>query len=382
MFLTVPTNWDDELLAVINEINSNQFSTTKVGQIYGTVKTNVGDGRLDTPTLPENQIRNHIRLIHEMGIPFNFLLNGPSMGGIEHDHAYRNNILDLIKWVEDIGADMITVSNPFLGEIIQYHNSNVKIKISTIVDVKTVQSIKLLEQLGPKVNSITLSFNINREFEILKKISESANFQLELLANIPCLLNCPFQHYHYDLVGNSARLGNKCLVPFEDYRPLACDIPRLTNLGEIARIPWIRPEDIPVYDNFGISSIKLAGRTWPTPTIIRLILAYSRGYYDGNLWDLIAPWMPIHVENKHLDGFVDFFVNKNFYCSSNCGTCSFCEEIAERSIRLKSAGKSYLEDAKTRIDARLDARRIPDVSMYSPDAFFEEIDFGTEDSET
>jgi collagenase-like PrtC family protease len=369
--LTVPSNWDNNLVSEIERINTQDDFTVKVGQVYGAVLTNIGDGRMDTPQLQESELRDHIERIHKIGLPFNFLLNAPSMGGVEHVQAHRTYIVDTIKWVEGLGVDMVTISNPFLGELIESYCPRLKLKISTIVDVKTIQSVLLLEHLGPHIDSITLSFNINREFELLKAILDSVSCEIELLANIICLLNCPFQWYHYDLVGSYTKLQRDYQLPFKDYTHLGCDLVRLKNLGEIIRTPWIRPEDIKVYESFGISSIKLAGRTWPTEAIVSMIQAYAQCQYDGNLWDFIAPWIPVQIDNKAIDkNFIDFFTKKNFDCSSYCGKCRFCDEIAVKAVSLKPEAPSYLQDLERRLAARIDRSISPEMSQYSPDAFF------------
>jgi hypothetical protein len=89
------------------------------------------------------------------------------------------------------------------------------------------------------------------------------------------------------------------------------------------------------------------------------------------LWDFIAPWIPVQIDNKAIDkNFIDFFTKKNFDCSSYCGKCRFCDEIAVKAVSLKPEAPSYLQDLERRLAARIDRSISPEMSQYSPDAFF------------
>ncbi len=370
LLLTVPTNWDDQLLDFYTQVISGSRYRTKIGQIYGGVPTIIGDGRLDIKTSDVRHLRSHIEIIHDIGIKFNFLLNAPSMCGLEHSREHRSHIIDTLKWVEDLGVDVVTISNPFLGELVLYHMPRLKVKISTIMDIKAIQAVRLLRTMTPAIDSITLSYNINREFATLREILDRGEVKIELLANIICFLNCPYQWYHYDLVGNFTKLGIEQRMPFEDYDPIGCDIVRLSNIEEVIKCPWIRPEDTTIYEDLGVHSIKLAGRTMPTAAIVNMVDAYSCRHYNGNLWDLVAPWAPIYVDNSGLNGFIDFFLNKDFSCNARCGTCRYCHDLAYKTVKLKPGAQAYILRLTERLKARVDTSFTPKKFEYSPDTYF------------
>lgn len=353
MVLNVPTNWDERIIDKIQEINESDTYRYKVGQVYGATLTDIGSGRLETPVLPDDVLRKHIESIQRLGVKFNFIANSPSLGGKEHDRRYRQQILDTISWMSELGVDMITVSIPFLGELINEYFPHIKVKLSTMLDVRSVQNIELLEPLGPKIYSITVSRFINRDFKLLKEILNAASFEIELLANSLCLLNCPYQMYHSDLVCWQARSEKGWEEPFTDYRSMACDMVRLKEPSQVIKSPWIRPDDLEEYESIGIHSIKIAGRTFPTEWILYIIDAYANGYYDGNLWDLIIPFLPIYVDNQSLNGFLQHFKNHNLNCSTDCKKCNYCEKIANKSVKYKDEAYIYLEDLEERLYARI-----------------------------
>lgn len=365
MYLTVPTNWDDKIIDLIAEINSSDEYKHKIKQVYGTTITSIGSGRMDTPEIPIDILEKHINKIHQIGAKFNFLINAPSLGGEEHDIKHRNKILETLQFINGLGVDIVTISIPFLGELINYHFPHIKIKISTLVDVRSVQHVKLLERLGPKVHSVTLSMFVNREFKLLKAMAENAQFELELLANSFCINNCPYQKYHGDLTCWYSKKDKNWDAPFNDYRALSCDLVRFKDKSEIIKSPWIRPEDIDTYESFGISSIKIAGRTFSTWSIMRVIKNYALGRYDGNLWDLIMPSIPIDIDNTKLDGFLDHFLKKGFTCDTECGKCTYCNHIANKTVKYKNEYLDYVEDLKMRLDARINC-------SIKPKAYFKQ----------
>ena len=222
-----------------------------------------------------------------------------------------------------------------------------------MLDIRDIQHINLINQMGPKVACITLSRFINRNFELLKNMVDIAPFELELLANSLCLHNCPYQMYHSDLVCWQARKKRGWEEPFADYRAVACDRIRFTDKSQVIKSPWIRPEDLNEYEQIGISSIKIAGRTFPTEWIINIVEAYARGNYSGNMWDLILPFQDIYVDNRKLNNFLKHFKNNRPSCDSNCGKCRYCEKIAEDVVSYGDETEEYLIDLEKRLDARI-----------------------------
>jgi collagenase-like PrtC family protease len=348
LHLNAPTNWDNALLDEISRMNASPKCRTRVEQIYGAVLTNIGGGRIKVPRIAEQQVREHIALAHSKNLSFNYVLNAPSAGGMEFVRNARPDLVRTIKWVEDVGADTVTVANPFLGELVKYHAPRLHLKISVMTEMRSVQNVKLIERMWPPANSITLGRAVNREFRILRQIIQNTELEVELLANSLCLLDCPLQHYHADLVGwlskatdshpDDGRQGTPT-----DYCILKCINVRLNDPVEVVRSAWIRPEDTTEYENIGVSAIKLAGREWSTDRIVRMIDAYSSRNYDGNLWELIASDMPIYLDNKSLDGFLKHFIDKDFECNEACGRCRYCDTVAAKHVHLLPEAAPQLE---------------------------------------
>jgi hypothetical protein len=259
-------------------------------------------------------------------------------------------------------------------------------RVSVIAHVNSVQRARFFEALG--ADSITLDFNINRDFRLLEKIRKAVKCRLILVANDACLYQCPFRYYHYNLLAHSTQPYNPLQGFYIDYCIVRCTIEKFGNPAEIIRSRWIRPEDTHFYEDIGIDSLKLSGRRMSTRWLVNVGRAYSEKRYDGNLFDIlncVAPGVdpdirspqyqffientellnreklirlgqlyPVkpYVDNSALQGFLEHFQDKN--CQADC-ECGYCKRIAKRAIRLDfaetdryiSALKELLNDLTT-----------------------------------
>lgn len=135
---------------------------------------------------------------------------------------------------------------------------------------------------------------------------------------------------------------------------------RFSNLSEIIKSPWIRPEDIHIYQDLGIDYIKISGRSRPEQDILRTIQAYMSMDFDGNLADLIGirpagkifselpgkelPKFDIDIDNKKLDGFIDYFQD-NYPCKTDCQIdCNYCNSIADKVIEINQDSRKQILD--------------------------------------
>lgn len=201
MNLCVPTTWENELLKELNKLNDSfKDHNRRVYEIYGSFQSTVtGSGRA-APTIPKvgyEEVKDHIELSHSYGIKFNYLLNSSCMGNIEFNRKGHEEILKFVEKLINLGADTITIFNPFLIELVKTQFPDLEIEASTILNIDSVQEALFYEQLG--VDRIILGEDINRDFEMLKKIRKAVNCKLEILANTRCLFQCPYRMYHFNL---------------------------------------------------------------------------------------------------------------------------------------------------------------------------------------
>jgi collagenase-like PrtC family protease len=347
MKLLVPTNWDPDLILPLSKLEADV-------QLYGVLPTSMigsGGSGPDNVRMVENQAEEYIEQAHSAGLKFDYLLNAPSMGNMEWDENTHQELLMHLDWISSIGADSVTVTIPYLVELIKRQFPHLKIRVSTIAHVNSVARAKLVESLG--ADSITLDININRDFTLLKAIRNAVSCELTILMNNLCLYQCPYEYYHHDGLGHASQSYNSLSGYYVDYCVIRCSLDRLCDISQVIKCRWVRPEDIHVYEEIGMDMFKISGRSMSAERILQAATAYSSRHYQGNLYDIlniitpkigfinsalpgvqnnvIEPPPKFYIDNQALEGFMDFFGKQN--CLSGCSQCNYCQRIANKVIQ-------------------------------------------------
>jgi len=238
-----------------------------------------------------------------------------------------------------------------------------KVKVSTTARVNTVRKALQYEDMG--VEEIIIDEHINREFKTLEVIRKAVKCNLELIVNNICLWQCPYNYEHVNHDGHASREGEEDDYCYLQYPGYLCLYRKLTDPVELLKSPWIRPEDIPHYENVGYDHFKITERFKRTPLLLEHVKAYENRRYEGNLLDLFTlprkgAFTPIHLEyfikpehvnilkiselekvfdlevreliqmdNQKLNGFIEFF-KKNDCNQTTCLECRYCETFFEK----------------------------------------------------
>ena len=347
MQLLVPTNWDPDLIVPLSKLEADV-------QIYGVLPSSmIGSGGTgpDNVRMMANEVEEYIEQANSAGLKFDYLLNAPSMSNMEWDEDTHRELLIHLDWITSIGADSVTVTIPYLVELIKRQFPQLQVRVSTIAHVNSVARAKLFESLG--ADSITLDINVNRSFGALKAIRNTVSCELTVLLNNLCLYQCPYEYYHHDGLGHASQNYNPLKGSYVDYCVLRCTLDRLRDVSQVIKCRWVRPEDIHIYEEIGIDVLKISGRAMPTEKILRAATAYSSRHYQGNLYDILNVITPrtgfvnstlpgeqsngvgvppgFYIDNQALEGFMDFFRKQD--CSSGCSQCGYCQRIADRVIQ-------------------------------------------------
>jgi collagenase-like PrtC family protease len=347
MQLLVPTNWDPELIVPLSKLEADV-------QLYGVLPTSmIGSGGTgpDSVRMVADQVEEYIEQAHSAGLKFDYLLNAPSMSNMEWDENTHRELLIHLDWITSVGADSVTVTIPYLVELIKHQFPRLNVRVSTIAHVNSVARAKFFESLG--ADSITLDINVNRSFGALKAIRSTVSCELTVLMNNLCLYQCPYEYYHHDGLGHASQNYNPLRGSYVDYCVLRCTLDRLRDVSQIIKCRWARPEDIHIYEEMGIDMFKISGRAMPSERILGAATAYSSRRHQGNLYDILNVITPrtgfvnsaltgepsngtgspprFYIDNQALEGFMDFFGKQN--CASGCSHCDYCQRIAERAVR-------------------------------------------------
>lgn len=203
----------------------------------------------------------------------------------------------------------------------------------------TDKVVQAVEMFGYKSVVIDRSFNRNyAEFIKLTSILKHMEVGAKLLVNEGCLYACPFKQDHDNMIGMCSYGGdmfNKYKDAFLETYPDYNNVAGAVNLqyGCVSmyekqpwlflKSPFIRPEDLCRYDDH-VDTIKISGRTQPTEWIIKVIDAYVKQEYYGDIRDLTDTG-PLNgnYPNKKLG---KLFQN-TAYCNKLCSGCGKCETL-------------------------------------------------------
>lgn len=360
---SVAANCDNNLI--------DKIDRSRVAELFGKLTADVtGGGRASAalPRITGRNLRNQIKKTREYGIEYNYLLNSSCLNNTEWTSAGQKKIRFLLDWLTEAGVTSVTVSVPYLLEMIKKRYPGLQVSISVQAGVDSPERAEYWEDLG--ADQITLSFvDINRNFEKLRAVRNKVSCRLQLIANLMCLQGCPFYKYHSNINAHASQKKHSSKYFLIDYCFLKCSHMKLKEPVRMIRSGWIRPEDVKYYADIGIDRIKLVDRAMSTEDIARVVGAYTSEKYEGNLLDLFSSpnrnvsayrsrmfnrlkyflkprkvnifrflsarnlfeKNPVYIDNGKLNGFIEHFFHGR--CSgSECDECGYCKETADRAL--------------------------------------------------
>jgi len=281
MKLSVAANYDCKLAA--------ELAGYPVAEVYGKFPADlVGGGRpsyMGTP-LTRKDLAAYVSTLDRHGIAFNYLLNSSCLGNREWSRTWQKKLMRLLGGLGTLGIRRLTVSTPYLLERIKAAFPEFYVKVGIYAQIDTPRRARFWRDLG--ADALTLeSFSINRDFDTLRAIRQAVDGELQLIANHPCVPNCPMQPYHQNGFAHSSD-GSRRL--FIDYCFLNCTMKRLEDPATLIKAGWIRPEDIGFYEQLGFEHFKLLERGIPSADLLRRVKAYSSRTSGDNLAELILPY--------------------------------------------------------------------------------------------
>jgi collagenase-like PrtC family protease len=358
MKIRLGANWDFSSL--------DALKGTSVDALFGKLPFDVVGGARPGFVLPQvdrKYIERYIQACHERGLEFSYLLNAPCLGNLQYSKKGYGQLIELLEWIDDSRADSVTIGVPYLIDLVRKRFPRFKVKVSTTARVNTVRKALQYEDMG--VEEIIIDEHINREFKTLEAIRKAVKCNLELIVNNICLWQCPYNYEHVNHDGHASRKGEEEDYCYLQYPGYLCLYRKLTDPVELLKSPWIRPEDIPHYENLGYDHFKITERFKRTSLLLEHVRAYENRRYEGNLLDLFTlprkgAFTPIHLEyfikpehvnimkiselekvfdlevreliqlnNQKLDGFIEFF--KKHDCNqTSCSNCRYCETFFEK----------------------------------------------------
>lgn len=356
-------NWDPALLDGIKGYAPLELFGGMPGSL-------IAGGRASfvAPEVTEPQAEKYIRDTHATGHSFNFLLNASCLDNREYRRDEYHRILDHVGWVESTGADSVTVTIPYLLQLIKRHYPKLKVYVSSWARVENVRKAQFFRDMG--ADAIVLSEEITRDFRTMEAIRKAVDCKLVVIANPGCLYGCPRSYYHANVMTHGSQGEHESEGFLVDHCYFSCTMEKVTNPVELVKIRWIRPEDVEDYEMAGIDSLKIIDRYKTTEALLSYLKAYTERSYKGNIIDLLnlpkkKAFLPANIKyivrdeyinteklmefaditdfsvSEHLvldntripENFLSFFKTKDC-ASSDCADCGFCELITKKALTI------------------------------------------------
>ena len=351
--LILPTNWDPALL--------KRIAALRPAYIYGSLATErTLRAPVVLPEVTERGVACHVREAAAGGTRFVYVMNATCLGNKEFSEEGRWELLQRFEWLRGMGAAAVVTANPYLMELLRQNFPDLEVHVSVLAGVNDPRKARFFRDLGAAV--IHLDPQVNRDFNRLKAIRKAVDCALSALVNEGCLLSCPIREYHANMISHAAEsMEGRYYVDYCYYR---CSISRGADPAEYLRAPWIRPEDVEVYEAIGIDYFKIAGRekmgegpSSHTDWIVKAARAYAaRRSQDvaellvgtqavEALFGDTAPAPRVRIESGRLEGFLRFFQEGR--CLGDCTACDYCARWAEGAVRVRGGAGPYLRQLES-----------------------------------
>ena len=225
----------------------------------------------------------------------------------------------------------VTTASPFVARAVQEDFPHLEVRASINMRVGTVEA---LEHLADRFDAFYLQRELNRRPERIARLREWCDGHgkgLHLLANSGCLRHCAFQSFHDNLVAHEAEALREENVPQRYPAPCWEYLARPEHRVAWLQATWIRPEDLHAYDRwFGV--VKLATRMHANPR--KVVAAYARGRFKGNLLDLMEPGYGPLLPGWILDNtrFPDDWFERVTTCGQDCPPCGYCRSVLDGAL--------------------------------------------------
>lgn len=372
MKLSVAANWDLGLLEGLKNI-------PEVTSIYAKLPFDiVGGGRSGSvvPSVDWDFAAAYIRLAHEQGLSFCYLINAPCLGNLEQTKEGKKEILAFIEQLVAIKVDSVSIANLAVVTLVRRHFPELRIRGSVLSWPTNLPRLKYQESMG--VDPLIIPYSeFNRDFTMLPKIRSGLSCGMQLFVNVSCIYNCHYLAEHATSVGHASQV-RKEMPPahsFIDFYLWQCTRRRLLQPELFLMSRWIRPEDLHVYEAMGYDEFKIIDRSRSTAWLLRVTKAYADRQYKGNLLDIISLEMlgdpagfhtdiedqvrermrhygteerqlmlrmlklrrrllefDISIDNTELEGFLEGF--QKIRCAETlCEECRYCHGYAKRAVR-------------------------------------------------
>lgn len=341
-YYSMPADFRKETIDAYDRLNSS-YKDSRIIETYGqvTLEANFESGR-NSRVIPQIDLiglREYIDYAKARNIEFNYTFNAPYMHNIEFTSDGVARIKSYLYDLHWAGVRTLTIAMPSLMELVQSSGLDFTIKASTICQITNANKAIFFKNRG--IDRIVLDESVNRDFQTLKRVRDAFGEKVEIIVNSLCHKECTYRMFHYlQTCGTYRQELEKSACNYFGHR---CSLKVLEDLALLAKLCWVRPEDVKYYNQIGIQYFKLQGREYIlTGDPVKAVEYYFKGDYDGNLMALLDLFttrlaFKFYLDNKKLEGFIKPFVENDNFCKRDCPSCRYCDSFVAKAIDLEKA---------------------------------------------
>ena len=285
-----------------------------------------GDASGRAPARDDGMMSAVLPHLRSLGLRHDLLFNANCYGADARSGRFAADICCRVESARAaVGVDIVTTTSPFIAQTIRSECPDMELRASVNMRIGTVQGMELVADL---FDGFYAQRDYNRDMGRLLELRDwcrRKGKKLCGLANSGCLAFCSGQTFHDNLVAHEGESGaGPAAEPFTCRRYLK----DRHNWPALLAATWIRPEDLGRYE--GVFDLaKVASRMHRAPA--RVIRAYARGRYRGNLLDLLEPGHGDVAPGLWLDNAAfpaDWFARSSD-CGRNCDSCKYCASVLD-----------------------------------------------------
>ena len=274
----------------------------------------------------EPVILSDLKRLNQYGISANLLLNANCYGGDSLRESFYVDILELVDSLQkQLQLSGVTTTSPMIAACLKERFPALPIRASINMNIRGVTAMDYLAEVFDEFY-LTREFNRNlAEIRKAREYCDRHEKKLYLLANSGCLNDCPSHVFHDNLVAHEME------VNADDFRPFEATCWRYlestANRSQIIRLSnWIRPEELHILDPY-FDGAKIATRA--SSDAFRIVAAYARGYWHGDMLALTEPshsglFGPGGLDNNL---FPEGYLARQLTCGKECTQCGYCQSV-------------------------------------------------------
>ena len=294
-----------------------------------------------TPEVRE-RLFSDLRWARESGLRLDTLFNANCYGDEAISPELADFVSDTLRAMDREGLfpDVVTTTSPFVARVLRVRFPSVRIRASVNMRIHGTVGFDYCSDL---FDEFYLSRERQRVLSYARNVAEWAKERGKLVGmqvNSGCLRECPFQTFHDNLHGHGDGRRPKDVETAKafDFSFFRCKTHYAKGgdaLEDFIRATWIRPEDVHLWEEAGISLFKVAIRRHTHP--VETLRAYAERSFDGNLPELMDPdhsaaFSPLVLDNK---SFPEDWATSGVgaVCAGDCRHCGRCTEVFRKVTR-------------------------------------------------